>query len=119
MATGIRIDASEVARNLGKLQNKAFLGLEALALEGARKFENYAKQHARWKNRTGQARQRLNGYVSKGTNYIRVNIAHGVDYGKWLELANNGKYGILLDTVFVNGGSVLQTMQGYINRIKV
>ena len=54
-----------------------------------KKLEGYAKQHRPWTDRTSQARQRLiSSYTTLKTGY-RLQLAHGVNYGKYLEATNN------------------------------
>lgn len=76
--------------------------LQALGIYGdsvGKKLETHAKQHRKWQDRTGQARQRL-FYTSEMKGSInKVAISHGVDYGVHLELANERKNAILLETV--------------------
>lgn len=63
-------------------------------------MEAYAKDNASWTDRTGNARQGLQGFVEDvSETIIDVYISHGVDYGKWLELAHAGRYAILWPTI--------------------
>lgn len=58
----------------------------------------FAKVNAPWTDRTGEARRTLGGeVVIDGKHYVCV-FGHGVDYGIWLEVSNNGQYGIVLRT---------------------
>lgn len=96
---GIKVDISEVLKNMSSLQNKAEIALEMYAENSALKLQNYARKNRRWTDRTGHARQRLTGYATKLPNKMRIYIAHGVDYGIWLEKANEEKYAILNETI--------------------
>jgi hypothetical protein len=64
------------------------------------KAEQYAKEEAKWKDRTGDARKLLKGeaYYRPGVD-MGIILAHGVEYGQWLETANDGKYAILKPTL--------------------
>lgn len=50
----------------------------------------------KWKDQTTHARSFLKATVKwTNTNTLMVALSHGVDYGIYLELANEGKYAIL------------------------
>jgi hypothetical protein len=88
----------------------------------ANEAETYAKTAAPWTDRTGMARKRIKGIVLDGSeagfdvfgvdkdgnsvkkstavikdsaDRIGFALAHRVDYGKYLEEANSGKYAVL------------------------
>lgn len=63
-------------------------------------MEEYAKDNAPWTDRTGNARQGLQGFVEDvSETIVDIYISHGMDYGKWLELAHAGRYAILWPTI--------------------
>ncbi len=72
---------------------------KCLHRKAQKKFENYAKINRPWTDRTGHARQRLTGYVETFSDKTRINIAHGVYYGVYLELCNEKRFAILQKTV--------------------
>jgi hypothetical protein len=119
MAT-IRIDNSKVYKWLEDAPTKAQAAILMKAQQGANKMQNYAKQNKRWTNRTGHAVQRLVGYVEKfsGFTKIRINISHGVDYGKWLELAHEQKYAILNETVQKTSKEILGMFSNLMGDLK-
>lgn len=96
---GIRFDATQLIRNLESAETKSQAAIKMFALEGAKKFENYAKKNRRWTDRTGHARQRLTGYVETSPTNTKIYISHGVDYGIYLELCNEKRFAILQETV--------------------
>lgn len=52
-----------------------------------------------WVDRTGKAKQELKAvYIKSGTKYI-LRLQHGVDYGIWLEFANEKRFAIILPTL--------------------
>jgi hypothetical protein len=69
----------------------------------ARQAQSQAGKNAPWTDRTGDARKLLMGYTinpyDNGGEALGFGIMHRVEYGKWLEMANNGKYAILEPTV--------------------
>lgn len=104
----IRIDASKLLASLESAETKSQVAIRMYAQEGAKKFENYAKNHRPWTDRTGHARQRLTGWVETMTNKVRIYIGHGVDYGVYLELCHEKRYAILQPTVNAMSQEVLK-----------
>jgi len=53
-----------------------------------------------WVDRTGKAKQELKAvYLKEGANKYTLRMQHGVDYGIWLEFANEKKYAIIMPTL--------------------
>ena len=104
----IKFDATDLLNRLESAETKSQIAIKMYAQEGAKKFENYAKSHRPWTDRTGHARQRLVGWVETLSNKVRVYIGHGVNYGVYLELAHEKKYAILQPTVNAMSKEVLQ-----------
>ena len=96
---GVRVDTSELNRNLERLQRESETALKMYCNETAKAMEGYAKRNRPWTDRTTRARQSLNGYVESSADMIRVCIAHGVWYGINLETKHEKRYAILLPTV--------------------
>ena len=69
---------------------------------GKNTMESYSKRNAIWIDRTNMARNSLNGGGFLSGNDIVSYIAHGVNYGKWLEVISAGKYAILQQTTIAN-----------------
>lgn len=71
-------------------------GIKAIADYYAPQIENYMKQHAPWIDRTGNARSGLYTEVEQMVGVMTtIILAHSVDYGVFLELANAGNYAII------------------------
>jgi hypothetical protein len=64
------------------------------------RIETDAKHNAPWTDRTSNARQTLAafGYKKSPITWALV-LRHWMDYGKWLELCNGGKFAIVLPTL--------------------
>lgn len=95
-------------RNLAPLLK---LETEALNLEG------YAKQKAPWADRTGRARQSLNASVSTIPNGYRITLAHGVDYGLWLELSHEKRYAIVMPAIETQGPKIMRSFENFMSRM--
>lgn len=83
----------------------------------AKKLEGYAKQNAPWTDRTGRARQSLNASVSTIPNGYRITLAHGVDYGLWLELAHERRFAIVMPAIEKKGGEIVKSFQNFMENM--
>lgn len=65
--------------------------------------EAFARANAAWQDRTGNARAGLFATVEVDEleQMVAMFVSHGaaIEYGRWLELANGGKYAILIRTI--------------------
>ena len=99
MADGCKIEMNgldTVMKNLKEFapRLKATLLLDAQNI--ATEMERWAKENAQWTDQTTHARLFLNSKVRWiNTNTLMVSLSHTVEYGIYLELANEGKYAIL------------------------
>lgn len=89
-----------VLSNLNKWAEEKRAGCEGVARVTGANAENYAKTNHRWLNRTGHAQAGLNGgsYWEDPT-VLKVYLAHSVEYGIYLELANDRHYAILEEAI--------------------
>ena len=115
MAGGVRIDASDLEAGLSNLMKPAVVRMYAETQ--AKNLEGYAKEHRPWTDRTGDARKRLTGYVTEIPTGYRINLAHGVDYGVWLELAMEKRFAILEPTVRLQGPEVLRGLNQLMDKL--
>lgn len=82
-------------------------------------MESYAKSNRKWTDRTGQAKATMRSVVSQPRkNLVRITLSHGVDYGIWLELANEKRYAIVIPTVEKFGPEVMNGLNGLLNRLR-
>lgn len=70
-------------------------GIMAIAVRRAPEIEAWLKTNASWVDRSGNARQTLHTEVRVMAEQVVIVLSHGMDYGKWLELANGGRYAIV------------------------
>lgn len=67
-----------------------------LAQRYAAEIEAWMKDNAPWTDRTGNARQALYAEAERLTGQAaEIILAHGMDYGLWLELANAGRFSVI------------------------
>lgn len=86
-----------------------------IAHEQAAEMEAYAKSNAPWTDRTGRARATLSARVEETGPIGTIVLAHGVDYGLWLEIANQGRFSIIPETIDVYAPKVMRSLQNMIN----
>lgn len=113
----IRVNSKQLLKRLENAETKSQVAIKMFSQEGAKKFENYAKNNRPWTDRTGHARQRLVGWVEMFSNKVRIHIGHGVDYGVYLELAHENRYAILQPTVNALSKEVLEGFKELIRYI--
>jgi hypothetical protein len=58
-----------------------------------------AQSDAVWTDRTANARQGLTAEVIDRGDVIEICLFHTMEYGIWLEVANDGTYAIIMKTV--------------------
>jgi hypothetical protein len=72
------------------------MGIVAIAQRWAPEIENYMKSNAPWTDRTGNARQGLHTEVNHVVgSMVQIILAHGVEYGIWLEVKAAGSWAIV------------------------
>ena len=95
---GFTIDLSQFEKTLKNYGEKAMQVVGMVSETASMDMESYAKSNRPWQDRTEQARTRLKGKSYRKVDGYRAEIAHGVDYGVYLEFANERKYAILEDS---------------------
>lgn len=120
MAIKFDFESSRLNKGLGRLGGKVGAALLMYASTKAVEIEQTMKKNRPWTDRTGLAKTTLNAKVSQPNSHtIRITAAHGVDYGIWLELANNKNYAIVAPTIKTVAPKVMADMQGMFGGIKV
>lgn len=96
---------------------RVLAALRVYAETQAEVLEGEMKQNRPWTDRTGDARKRLTGYVTEIPKGYRINLAHGVTYGIFLELAMEKRFAILEPTVRLRGPAVVQGMKELLQKL--
>ena len=109
MSNSLTFDFSDLDRGLERML-KVDEALGMYCDTKAQDFQNYAKQNRPWTDRTNHARQTLKGEAKKMNFGWRIQLSHGVDYGLWLELANEKKYAIVEPTIRLKSPEVIKGM---------
>lgn len=102
-----KMDAKSLQSGLKQMNEKAQQAILMYGKNQSKVMESYAKQNAPWTDRTTMARKSLRGDAEKTDSGVRISLAHGVDYGLWLELAKEKRYAIVMPTIETKGKEVL------------
>jgi hypothetical protein len=86
-------------RGAEEYEKRVYAAIYTVCLRRAPEIQNWMRRYARWKDRTGNARQGLHTQVFATKEEIAVEMAHGVFYGMFLELRYSGKYAIINKTL--------------------
>lgn len=111
---------SQMGKNLGVLGTKMGAAILMYCATEASRIESVMKVNRPWTDRTGMAKARLNVKVSQPSDaVVRMTLAHGVDYGIWLELAHEKRFAIINPTLTEEGPRVVEGLQGILGKIKL
>ncbi|KGG81068.1 hypothetical protein Y919_02560 [Caloranaerobacter azorensis H53214] len=113
---GFKIDIARALRGLAEAETKMKAAVGVYADSAGKKMEAHAKQNAPWTDRTGQARQTIEGGHEWQGNKCIVYVAGNKEYSPYLEFANEKKYATLYPTVKKMAPEILKGMAGLLNR---
>lgn len=111
-------DGSDLDKNLatfaGRLAAASVLRMTTYGMQ----IKADAQKNRPWTDRTGMAKATLNTTVSQpSSSKIRLTLAHGVWYGKYLEYAHGKKYAIVMPTLNKWSDKVMKGMQGLFDAV--
>lgn len=120
MSFKINYDTSSLKKNIDKMSVK--FGAVVLMYSATKASELQAKMKVNrpWTDRTNMAKATLNAKVSQPSqNIIRITLAHGVDYGIWLELAHEKNYAIIAPTIREEGPRIVKDLNNLMSKLKL
>lgn len=97
--SSFKLDLSTITKNMIEKQAKTIAALGVYGDSVSKEMEAYAKSNRPWTDRSSSARNRLTGQSQNMGTSIRCSISHGVNYGIYLEMCNEGRYRILKPTI--------------------
>jgi len=75
--------------------------------------ESFAKQNAKWTDRTSNARQSLHSWVDQlSQDVVALYLSHGMWYGVFLEAKYAGRYAIIWPTLQAHIEPIQQMLKG-------
>lgn len=111
---------SSLSKGLDKMSTKVGAAMLMYAATKAKQMESLMKSNRPWTDRTNMAKALLNAKVSQPSEtVIRITLAHGVEYGVWLELAHEKNYAIIGPTITRESPNVMRDMSNLMSKIKV
>jgi len=106
---------SELATAIERYGDRVLTAVAAVAQYVATQMQNQAKADAPWTDRTGNARTGLFGTSEAdfSSRVVTIFLSHGatIDYGIWLELANSGRYGVIMRTMQAHYEPLMQILR--------
>lgn len=113
-----KFDISKLKDGLANFQDRAEDAFHMKAQQYASMLQADAQNGAKWTDRTGEARRRLNGSYEVVSSGYKLILSHGVDYGIWLELANEKRYAIIIPTIQQTGNDkIMPDFNDFINEL--
>ena len=120
MAFQLDYDTSTLKKNLDKMSVKLGAVVLMYASTKASELQAKMKMNRSWTDRTGMAKALLNAKVSQpNSNTVRITLAHGVNYGIWLELAHGKNYAIIAPTVREEGPRIVEDLGNLMSKLKL
>ena len=120
MSFKLDYDESTLKKNLDKMSVKLGAVLLMYSATKASEIQAKMKLNRPWTDRTNMAKTLLNAKVSQPEpTLIRITLAHGVDYGIWLELANNKNYAIIAPTINEEGPRIIEDLDNLMSKLKL
>lgn len=106
---------SVLADAVERYGDRVLVAVAAVAQYVAATMQNDAKSTARWTDRTGNARSGLFGTAEAdfAAKVVVLYLSHGavIDYGVYLELANSGRYAVIMRTMQAHYGELMEMLK--------
>lgn len=109
-------DFSEIYKSLDALPERLEKSLNKYGKTVSKQLEAEAKKNRKWIDRTGHARQRLQGGSELRPGKLIIYLQHGVDYGIYLEFAHEKKYAIVYPTLRREAPEAMNGLRGVLNK---
>lgn len=120
MSFTIDYNSSSLSKNLDKMSVKLGALVLMYASTKASEIQSKMKMNRPWTDRTGMAKTLLNAKVSQpDKNTIRITLAHGVNYGIWLELAHEKNYAIIEPTIREEGPRIVDDLSDLMSKLSL
>lgn len=120
MAISFDYYSSTLNKKISNMENKVAAAILMYCATKAQVIESDMKQNRPWTDRTGMAKTTLNTKVSQPSpEMVRITLAHGVDYGIWLELAHEKNYAIVAPTVNKFAPIIINDLNDIFSKVNV
>lgn len=120
MAFTIDYQSSTLNKGLDKMSMKLVAVVLMYSATKASELQAKMKLNRPWTDRTGMAKATLSAKVSQlSKEIVRITLAHGVQYGIWLELAHEKNYAIIAPTVREEGPRIVEDLDNLMSKLKL
>jgi hypothetical protein len=120
MAFKFDYNESTLKKNLDSMSAKLGAVILMYAATKASELQSKMKLNRPWTDRTGMAKALLNAKVSQPNNEtVRITLSHGVEYGIWLELANEKNYAVIAPTIREEGPRIVSDLSDLMSKLKL
>lgn len=115
---GFKWDSRSLNQGLREFSPRVDAYIGAVVEFQSTKGSAYMKAQARWTDRTGNARAGL-FTITRHIPMVRHEavFSHTMSYGFWLEVANDEKYAIIMESVRLAGRDIMGQLRGGLRRI--
>lgn len=110
------LDDEQFKRNLNNIGDRVDRAITQVVDYNAAYAEEWMKQNAPWTDRTGAARSGLTAIANHQSDTWEIFMAYSVYYGIWLEIANSGKYQIMIPAMRHVGQKILEDLKRVVYR---
>ncbi len=94
--------------NFDEVARRVKAGIGLFGDTEAKRMEAYAKENRPWIDRTGNARNSIQGKFGWRGNDATIRLSGNMPYSVWLELAYGKKYAILKPTIERHAPAILK-----------
>jgi hypothetical protein len=115
----IRVDYDDRAlkNNVAHFKSDLRSAVHAVADRRAAETTAWLKRNAPWTDRTGAARSGLFAVPMHGAGFAEIYMAYSVNYGIWLEVANDRRFSVLQPAMRIQGEAFMNDMKLLIDRM--
>lgn len=107
----MKVDIKGALKGLSEAQLKMRAAAGIYAETAGKKLESTAKKDASWKDRSGQARETIEGGKVWRGDKCEIYLSGNKEYSPCLEFANEKKYAVLYPTVEKLSPEILKGMR--------
>ena len=113
----IEFDDRQLRKGISKFNRDLDRNIDMIVDRNALYATGWLKTNAPWTDRTGAARSGLTAIPLNKGHIHEIFMSYSVYYGIWLEVANSGKYTILIPGLRVIGNKLMRDLDGLIDRM--
>ena len=110
-------DDKKLRSNIQKLDRRINGAVAATVDRNAAWGQGWLRANAPWTDRTGAARGGMFAFPSSAGGHHEIYLTYSVHYGIWLEIANSGKYQVMIPGIRVIGHHLMGDLRNLLGRL--